>query len=273
LFAELIKTQLKEFEMNSVIRALKMVKRIGLKNYEKAKWRLDPEFRHSNAKLRALRNAHVGQKAVIMCNGPSLNLVNLGQLKGTFVFGLNKINLMFDRTDFRPDMVVAVNKYVIEQNRDFFKSTSIPVVLSHRSKDEVGSAQHLAYVFMQGGGRFSENSNKAVYEGWTVTHAALQLAFHMGFRKIALVGADHTFAQKGKPNELVVASGPDQNHFHPNYFGKGTPWQLADLEGSERAYREARSSLERHGGTIYNCTDGGKLEIFERLTLQQFLDL
>ena len=259
--------------MQSIIDLLRRVKRRATRSFERAKWRLNPEFQGSLSRIKALHHSHFGEKAVILCNGPSLNTVRFDKLKGTFVIGLNKINLLFDKTDFRPSIIVAVNKHVIEQNRSFYTSTSIPLFLSHRSKKEIPSHPHIAFLFMQQGWTFSEDAADFLDEGSTVTFAALQLAYYMGFRQVALVGADHTFAQKGRPNDLVIADGPDENHFHPDYFGKGVPWQLADLEGSEIAYRAARAAMERSNGTIYNATEGGKLEIFKRLPLDRFLAL
>ncbi len=118
---------------------------------------------------------------------------------------------------------------------------------------------------------FSFKPDEIIYEGWTVTYAAIQIAFALGFKRVALVGADHSYSQTGMPNELQTSNGPDSNHFDPNYFGKGTEWQLADLAGSEMAYKMARDVFEKNGKKIFNCTDGGKLEIFERMSLSEFL--
>jgi uncharacterized Rossmann fold enzyme len=257
--------------MLSLIENLKLLKRNVQRMGSRLKWRINPEYSHSNIVLQSLRNRNHGQKAIILCNGPSLNLVNFDLLKDHFVIGLNKINLMFDRTDFRPDLIVAVNGLVISQNAEFYQSTKIPIFLSHRSKDAIALAPHISFLCAQNGWAFSENAATFVSEGWTVTYVALQLAYHMGFTEVALVGADHNFVQHGKPNETVISTAPDQNHFHPNYFGTGVSWQLADLEGSELAYREARNAFEKDGRQIYNCSVGGKLEIFKRKTLQSFL--
>ena len=75
----------------------------------------------------------------------------------------------------------------------------------------------------------------------------MQLAFHLGFSEVVLIGVDHSFADKGPANKLVTASGADANHFDPNYFGVGVKWQLPDLEVSEAAYRLARDAFRRAG--------------------------
>lgn len=238
----------------------------------KREWRRNPMSAPVIAAFAAMKDSMKGRDAILLCNGPSLNKVPFEALKeGPFIIGMNKINLLFDRTTMRPDMIVAINPYVIEQNADFYNETEIPLMLSRVGTGEVEQRPNVTFLNCAPTLKFSLDPGVAIYEGWTVTYAALQIAFHMGFDRVAIVGADHTFAQAGKPNELQVSKGPDVNHFDPRYFGKGTPWQLADLEGSERAYRLARQTYETHGRKLYNCTEGGKLEIFERMPLESFL--
>ena len=104
-----------------------------------------------------------------------------------------------------------------------------------------------------------------MYEGFTVTYVALQLAFHMGFKKVILIGVDHNFTTKGPANQAVVSQGDDPNHFAPNYFGAAFKWQLPDLEGSERAYRLARQAYETAGRMVVDATVGGKLTVFPKV--------
>jgi hypothetical protein len=93
----------------------------------------------------------------------------------------------------------------------------------------------------------------------------MQLAFHMGFEQVILVGVDHSFVTQGKPHTEVVSQGDDPNHFSPDYFGKGFRWQLPDLETSEIAYRLARKTFESSGREILDATIGGKLTIFPKV--------
>lgn len=93
----------------------------------------------------------------------------------------------------------------------------------------------------------------------------------MGFRHVALVGADHTFATKGAANQTVVSGDKDESHFDPNYFAGGMQWQLPDLFQSEVAYTMARDVYAAFGGAIVNATEGGKLEVFERHSFSAFL--
>ena len=88
----------------------------------------------------------------------------------------------------------------------------------------------------------------------------MQLAYHLGFTDVILVGVDHSFATQGPANKLVTSQGPDPNHFDPSYFGAGIRWQLPDLEVSEASYRLARQHFEADGRRIRDATVGGKLD-------------
>lgn len=219
-------------------------------------------------------NKYNGKKAVLMCNGPSLNKVDFKALKdsGVFVIGLNKINLLFDKTDLRPDLIVAINKLVIEQNQEFYKETSIDLILENSKSSIFKNKKNINYIYsLPFQLKFAGDVSGAVCQGYTVTYAALQIAFHFGFKEVALVGCDHFFETSGPSNVNVKAGETDPNHFHPSYFSGGVEWQLPDLFGSEVHYRMAREYYEAFGRRIYNCTDGGALEVFERKSLSDFL--
>lgn len=239
---------------------------------ERLKWDLKLESYKSKKKLASLNNKYVGKKAVIICNGPSLNKTDLNLLKDVYTFGLNKINLLFERSDFRPSCIVSVNSFVIEQNKDFFNSTDIPLFLNHRSIDMIKPKDHISYLHSTNIKTFAKNCAGSINQGGTVTFVAMQLAFHMGFEEVALVGCDHYFKEDGPAHEVVTSGKNDENHFDPNYFANGVKWQLPDIPQSEYSYYLAKSEFIRYNRKIYNCTEGGHLEIFERKSLTDFLN-
>ncbi len=118
---------------------------------------------------------------------------------------------------------------------------------------------------------FARDCSWSIHEGHTVTYVAMQLAFHMGFHEVALVGCDHNFAVKGAANATVVSGDRDDSHFDPNYFAGGMKWQLPDLFESEVAYTRAKNMYAAFDRRIVNATEGGVLTIFERQSLGQFL--
>jgi Protein of unknown function DUF115 len=237
----------------------------------RARWDISQVGRDSRSALLAARDSHLGQKAVIICNGPSLNQTNLEQLAGVFTFGLNKINLLFERSSFRPSCVVAVNPHVLEQNADFYNTTDLPLFLHKDALKWVNARRGVSFLHSVEQRKFARDCSMSLHQGSTVTYVAMQLAYHMGFKKVALVGCDHNFAEKGPPNKTVVAGAADSSHFDPNYFAGGVKWQLPDLIQSEISYITARDVYENTGRELYNSTIGGKLEVLERMSLEDFL--
>lgn len=233
-------------------------------------WDMTPSAWSSRRRLRSWRDRFPGQKAIIVCNGPSLNKSDMAPIQNVFTFGLNKINLLFERSDFRPSCIVSVNNLVLEQNQEFFNATEIPLFLESTGVKWIKSRKNVAFL-RHGPEGFARDCSMAVFQGHTVTYVAMQLAFHMGFREIGLIGCDHSFAVAGPANKTVVSGAVDASHFDPNYFANGAQWQLPDLIESERAYLLAKKIFTEFGGRIVNCTSGGSLELFPRMNLEDFL--
>ena len=236
-------------------------------------WDLKPESWRSRRKIKALKDKHKGQKAIIICNGPSLLKVNFDLLmrSGVYTFGLNKINLLFEKTDFRPSCIVAMNHLVLEQQAEFYNQTDIPLFLESHGSKFIHARPNVTFVKETYNQAFARDCSISVYGGYTVTYVAMELAYHFGFEQVALVGCDHNFATKGHANQAVTAGETDPNHFDPRYFSGGVKWHLPDLFQSEVSYQMAKDVYEASGRKIYNCTEGGKLEIYERIGLEDFL--
>jgi hypothetical protein len=251
--------------INPYYRAVMMV-------LERLTYDLHPYSYSSRKKLRKIKNSYLGKKAVILCNGPSLLETDFDLLKDVYTFGLNKINLLFDKTDFRPSSIVAVNPYVIVQNSKFYNLTECPLFLDYKAaRKYIKNRNNVTFVHSTRINRFARDCSMSLHQGSTVTFIALQLAFHMGFKKIALVGCDHCYSDSGNPNMLVKAKSKDINHFDENYFSENQLWQYPDIEKSEESYRLARHVYTVFGREIVNATVGGKLELFKRQPLSSFL--
>jgi hypothetical protein len=226
-----------------------------------------PWRRESMARLAELKDIHKSKRAFIIGNGPSLKQTGLGKLKGEYTFGLNRIYLMFPDLGFGTTYFVSVNDLVIEQCTKDISALPMPKFLSWRSH-RFFSAGSLPATFLYttyDNPSFSRDVRHRVWESATVTYVALQLAFHMGFEQVILIGVDHNSNVPGKANTTIVSQGDDPNHFHPGYFGKGFRWQLPDFETSEIGYRLARQAYEIDGRQILDATIGGKLTIFPKV--------
>jgi hypothetical protein len=228
---------------------------------------LHPWRRESMARLAELKDIHRGKRAFIIGNGPSLKQTDLKKLKGEFTFGLNRITLLFPELGFMTSYFVSVNDLVIQQCREDIAALPMPKFLSwhaHRFFQKGPLPATFLYTTYDNPA-FSGDVRKRVWESATVTYVALQLAFHMGFQQVILVGVDHSGSVPGKANTTIVSQGDDPNHFDPRYFGKGFRWQLPDFEMSEIGYRLARRAYEAAGREVLDATIGGKLTIFKKV--------
>lgn len=233
---------------------------------------LHPWRRGSLRRLAELKDIHKGRRAFIIGNGPSLKQTDLSRLKGEFTFGANRIYLMFQDLGFQTTYLSVVNDLVIEQTAGDLAALQIPKFLCWRSRrffknqsidPESTNLPTFLYTTYDSP-RFSSDVRRRVWEGATVTYVNMQLAFHMGFDEVILIGVDHNYTTTGTPNTTITSTGDDPNHFSGQYFGKGFRWQLPDLETSELAYGMARQAYERAGRRLLDATVGGKLTIFPK---------
>ena len=228
--------------------------------------RLHPWRQESIKKLNALKDIHTGERCFIIGNGPSLKNTDLMKLKNEFTFGMNRFYLAFPELGFKTSLLLTVNDLVIEQCAEDIRALPIPTFVSWRGRKWIQPAQNLHYLYTTYQlPHFSTNAAGRLWEGATVTYVAMQLAYHMGFKQVVLIGVDHNFTTQGKPNTTVVSGGDDPNHFNASYFGKGFRWQLPDLETSEMAYTMARDAYTAAGREIVDATVGGKLTVFQKV--------
>jgi hypothetical protein len=232
---------------------------------------LHPWRRDSIRKLQALKDIHKGERCVIIGNGPSLNQTDVQKIRHEVTFGMNRIYLAWEEWGFSTSYFLSVNDLVVEQCAQEILALRVPLFISWRARRWLTPQENLHFLYTTyTGPLFAKDVSKRLWEGATVTYTALQLAYHMGFSTVVLIGVDHSFAAKGKPNQTVESQGDDLNHFSPQYFGKGFRWQLPDLETSEMAYRMANQAFIADGRQVLDATLGGQLQVFPKVDFDQY---
>jgi len=214
-----------------------------------------------------MKGGHRGERCVIIGNGPSLRGMDLRPLNREKTFTLNRGYLLYDRIGGAAYHVV-VNPLVAEQWAWEIQSLEATKFSAWGLRRRF--ARHPEMIYVGGPSRsktprFSSDITRDIWPGATVTYVAMQIAFYLGFQQVVLIGVDHRFLAPGRPHQEVIQGGDDTNHFDPNYFGKGTRWNLPDLVTSESAYRLAREAYERDGRQILDATVGGALEVFPKV--------
>lgn len=231
-------------------------------------WNSSPKRWQSYLRFTALHNKHRGQRCFIIGNGPSLNQTDLSLLRNEYTITTNRAYLMYERMGGPSSYYVSINVNVINQFANDIARLPMPKFLNWAAHENAHFTDSTIFIRTVQDFDFSFQPQHFLYEGSTVTYAAMQIAYYLGFQQVILIGVDHNFTTKGDPNRTVVSEGADPNHFDPNYFGKGVVWQLPDLEGSERAYRRAKEVYEQRGREILDATVGGKLQVYRKVDYQ-----
>lgn len=217
------------------------------------------------SRLNALHNRHLGETCVLVCNGLSLNQMDLSFLRRQVCIGLNKIFLGIRTFKFYPRYYVAVNQKVIAQSASEIRALNAVKFIGSKGHSIVAEDALTFHVNTSSPpGRFSKDLAQGAHEGWTVTHVALQVAYYLGFHKVVIIGMDHRYAFSGPANQASLLQGPDPNHFSPAYFS-GQQWDNPDLEESEESYRIAKEVFQADGREILDATVNGACRVFPKV--------
>ncbi len=238
---------------------------------------MDFPMTENEKKLCHFRNYHLGQRAFILGNGPSLNLCDLTLLRDEITFGVNNIFLNESKMGFKPTYYVVEDTLVAEDRSKEINSYHGPKKFFGNYLDyciqgdenTIWLNVYIRYNDYPGFPHFSRNAARIIWTGGTVSYLCMQLAYYMGIQKVYLVGFDHNYqiptSAKPVKGTVILSQDVDPNHFHPEYFGKGYRWNDPRTDRMEIAYRKARSIWETDDRKIYNATIGGKLDVFERV--------
>lgn len=230
--------------------------------------------------LGAQKDAHRGERCFIVGNGPSITMDDLELIQGEHSFATNSIYRCFTKTQWRPTYFLSVDRTSIAVDGKNIAALDVPVILMDRIARHYldRKPENLYYLNLHMDGfssrkyttsniSFSDHPEQCLYGGYTVTYAAIQLALHMGFKEIYLLGVDHSYAWEVTSNNKIIVHGDQGDHF----FEDDGPRGYLYYEGVEHAYRLAKAVAEDRGARIFNATRGGNLEIFDRVDLDEML--
>lgn len=238
----------------------------------------------NDKRLLSLKDKYKGQTAFIIGNGPSLRLEDLEmlRLKNIFCFGTNRINLIFDKTSWRPNCYMAYDPAICKDNtlRDVMTSNIELCVLgdlTYSAVPDTMEANNLLFFYNQPNSyyepvkEFSENAIEYLVDGFTITYAAIQFAVFLGFERICLLGVDCNYPKvllangKTKTNEDSSTASYFDKRYDPKNHNSGF------IEGMLSGYYYAANYSKNKTFRILNATRGGKLDMFERIDFDSFI--
>ena len=237
----------------------------------------------NDRRINAHRDRHAGQRIWVIGNGPSIIDTDLSHLRDEVTIGTNSIFLNRDAMGFDVTHYVVEDYLVAEDRVDDIVAINGPTKWFGNylkyclpdMPDALWMNVSVDYRDSPSWPRFSQDLSRIAHVGGTVTYLCIQLAYFLGAAEVVVVGLDHSYVveddETPESGNTIVSDRDDQNHFHPDYFGKGKRWHLPRVDRMERAYVRAREVFEADGRRILNATKGGQLEVFPRVDYDRFV--
>lgn len=218
------------------------------------------------------KNIHQGQRCFIVCNGPHLNDIDPALLDGEITIGLNRICL---KPELKIDYLCVMAYQVKRHYMDEIVEAPVKTIFATLKRPEV-VYMNMAHLKPR---RFAYDlENKVIGKGSGVTYLAMHIAYWMGCDPVYIIGMDHEWSLdncKRRSRELVIATGPDINHFHPEYFDIGVVWAYYDkmTEHFEEGFKLAADAYAAKGRTLLNASTYTKLseDVIPRVNFHEII--
>jgi hypothetical protein len=226
----------------------------------------------NEATFDSLSGAFSGQKCVLAGGAPSLKCaegviagatsssihvaVNYSQSLVPKIFPKVDINIVAD-----PALVEIYGSKLLCGTLNLVRIDALNALI--RQGQQINSC--LAYGYYKeptmDKGYFSDNPRTGCYRGFTVILDALQILKYFGFSKIGVIGVDLDYS-----GDFHYADTDDRHKRLRNKIEE-------DFSMVSRCFSVARSAFEGTATKVFNCSPTGKLECFDRISLQQFTEL
>lgn len=240
-------------------------------------------------RLSSLKDTHVGESCFVIGNGPSLVAEDLTKLAqaNVFSFGSKRINVIFPKTAWRPDIWAASDLDYIEMYKDeiqdlkgFTKMLPCQAVLDR----DVLVRDAVYFPFIQSERTpcwFNNDITKGVHFWGTVTCKLINIAVYMGFKNIYLLGVDHSWPILHNKDGVGRWDTSKKAHFSDEYMTKEQESVISQHIGNmektvqyiSQAYHDVGWFCRQSGVNIYNATPGTCLTEFPCITLDEALGM
>lgn len=241
-------------------------------------------FRHTpyGRYMAKIRNSHLGESCFIIGNGPSLTVEDLNTLhdNGIDTFAVNRIYQIFPQTRWRPTYFVSTDAVMLRDKLE--EAAAIPAKIKFiplQNKYYLGIKIKGAKYFFRNDRRekdqpegFSLDCTEQVNMRGTVTIACMQLAMHLGYKHIYLLGIDHNFDKVITENGEVIIDPSVKNYFIEGYDQDVLSEVQHDLGTTTKAYYDVRRFIDKTDVNIYNASRKTKLEAFPKVTFEEALE-
>ncbi len=235
-------------------------------------------------RMLAIKNRFCGKSAFIIGNGPSLRFEDLDQLQTFPTFASNKIFLAFKNTEWRPDFYAAMDRNINEDVNRFIEdypetTTFIPQYFQSPRLRHVIQFTLTGEAPEEAPPDFFGSIDKGICGGATVSYVLMQIAFHLGFQTIYLLGMDMDYKVYGQQIETdalgnrYMRKTKEENYFIKDYHKEGEQFSVVNPGGQLWSMVAAQKHYKAAGRSIINVTRGGKLDLFPRKDFEEILEI
>lgn len=232
--------------------------------------------------IKKLENKYAGKRCFVIGNGPSLTPSDLDMITGEISIASNKIFEIFSSTKWRPlfyfcldpvcysNNAVAIEhmecenkfiRYYGEKNKELNKNMHYVCI---------GSERYVINISRYKKKNISIDCAKNFSRAFTITTTAIEFAIYMGFKEIYLIGIDHNFPlsidQKGKKK----TNSNIKSHFYV-VGNEDSRENFTYIDATTSCYEAYRDYANENGITIKNASRNSKLEVFEKVLLEDIL--
>jgi len=193
-------------------------------------------------------------------------------------FAFNRIYLMFDKTDWRPTYYISQDEKTLkncttEVGKMELANKFIPLNVRYYYDIEINGATYFKMIPDEVEGYlFSDDISSCVVNSNTVACTAAQFAAYMGFKRIYLIGVDHNFSTYQNDKGEIIKDNNVKDYFVADYNKDKSELYIPNLDASTRTYIEMKRYCDDHKIEVFNATRGGKLEVFQRVDLDEVLN-
>lgn len=254
---------------------------------------LSREAKQLIAPNKALHGRHQGRRCFIIGNGPSLSTQNLTPLAGEITFAMNSFYLHSITAKWSPTYYNLLDDFLFDGSdlrKQFYRDlrqrvpTStflVPLYYANVVREQqLLPLEQVHYVAYRGffppdwSDRFDLTGQVPL--SWNTVHACLAAAIAMGCTPIYLMGLDH---------DLLAHQGANR-HFYPGFGGHDNDpkFRKNTTDFSYKSLMYCMMKMWEHyelilrmalreGIRIYNATNGGFLDVFERVRYEDVVGL
>ena len=234
-------------------------------------------------RISEFHNKFHGQRCFVMCNGPSLQQLNLAPLKDEITIGCNGIYKGFEAFGFHTNFLMFEDIEQLELRRKDFHKIEGPIKLAALYNAYAVKADRDTLFFNSPRMRrnlyywnelypqFSEDFAAIVHLGSTVTYIMLQWAYFLGCDPVYVIGLDHDYGELPKkfpPGKIQITEDNIEEvrklHYTHQYYQVGDQMGVPDVARQEAAYSLALQKFQQDGRQLINLTPGSKLDVFPK---------